>query len=69
MTTPLWTSITAAAATSGSTTEDWAANGVSIDTRTLNQGDLFIALSGPNFDIEFVGAAFDAGAAAALVTS
>ena len=68
MTTPLWTSITAAAATSGSTTEDWAANGVSIDTRTLNQGDLFIALSGPNFDgHEFVGAAFDAGAAAALV--
>ncbi|MEC7463079.1 MAG: UDP-N-acetylmuramoyl-tripeptide--D-alanyl-D-alanine ligase [Pseudomonadota bacterium] len=68
MTTPLWTSTTAAAATSGRTTEDWAANGVSIDTRTLNQGDLFIALSGPNFDgHDFVGAAFDAGAAAALV--
>ena len=29
---------------------DWIANNISIDTRTLKKGDLFIALKGPNFD-------------------
>lgn len=68
MTAPLWTSISAAAATGGHATQDWQASGVSIDTRTLNQGDLFIALSGPNLNgHDFVNAAFHAGAAAALV--
>ena len=42
--------------------------GVSTDTRTLDEGDLFIALKGPNFDgHRFVGEAFDKGAAAAVV--
>lgn len=68
MTAPLWTSISAAAATGGHATQDWIATGVSIDTRTINQGDLFIALTGPNSDgHDFVDAAFDGGAAAALV--
>jgi UDP-N-acetylmuramoyl-tripeptide--D-alanyl-D-alanine ligase len=41
---------------------------VSTDTRTLKPGALFVALSGPNFDgHEFVGAALERGAAAALV--
>lgn len=41
----------------------------STDTRTLRAGDLFIALSGPNFDgNQFVARAAEAGAAAALVS-
>jgi UDP-N-acetylmuramoyl-tripeptide--D-alanyl-D-alanine ligase len=41
---------------------------VSTDTRTLQSGALFVALTGPNFDgHEFAGAAFERGAAAALV--
>ena len=44
-------------------------NGLSIDTRTLKEGDLFVALQGDNRDGHaFVQAAFDAKAAAALVT-
>jgi UDP-N-acetylmuramoyl-tripeptide--D-alanyl-D-alanine ligase len=44
--------------------------GVSSDTRTLAQGDLFIALRGPRYNgNEFVGAALTAGAAGALVDS
>jgi UDP-N-acetylmuramoyl-tripeptide--D-alanyl-D-alanine ligase len=65
---PLWTAADAAAATDGTTTADWTADGVSIDTRTLAPGDLFIALNGPNFDgHDFVADAFAAGAAAAMV--
>lgn len=42
--------------------------GISTDTRTIQAGELFVALSGPNFDGNaFLGQAFDAGAAAALV--
>ncbi|MBN1671322.1 MAG: UDP-N-acetylmuramoyl-tripeptide--D-alanyl-D-alanine ligase [Kiritimatiellae bacterium] len=42
--------------------------GVSTDTRTLRPGELFVALSGPNFDgHEFVEAAFDRQAAGAMV--
>lgn len=43
-------------------------NLVSIDSRTLTAGDLFIALKGPQFDgHRFVESAFQRGAAAALV--
>ena len=38
----LWTAAEAAAATGGRATGDWEANGVSIDTRTLQPGDLFV---------------------------
>ena len=42
--------------------------GVSTDTRDLSPGDVFVALRGPSFDgHEFVGQAFVAGAAAAVV--
>lgn len=42
--------------------------GVSTDTRKLAQGELFVALRGPNFDgHEFVARAAEAGAAAAVV--
>ena len=64
----LWTSDEAAAATRGDTTRPFSATGVSIDSRTIVPGDLFVALKGPNFDGHgFVAAALDRGAAAALV--
>ncbi|MEK7772419.1 MAG: Mur ligase domain-containing protein, partial [Pseudomonadota bacterium] len=42
--------------------------GVSTDSRTLKQGDLFVALTGENFDgNRFVGSAEEKGAAAAMI--
>jgi UDP-N-acetylmuramoyl-tripeptide--D-alanyl-D-alanine ligase len=68
MTRILWTHADAILATGGRTQGSWAAGGVSIDSRTLQRGDLFVALKGPRFDgHDFVAAAFDAGAAAAMV--
>ncbi len=63
----LWTAAEAAAATGGRATTDWSASGVSIDTRTLRRGDLFVALSAARDGHDFVGRALEAGAAAALV--
>ena len=43
-------------------------NGVSIDTRTIERGNLFFAISGPNFDAnQFVRQALEKGAAYAVV--
>lgn len=64
----LWTSQEAQAATLGAASRRFEAQGISIDTRTLKKGDLFVALKGERHDgHDFVGAAFQAGAAAALV--
>ncbi len=69
MSAPLWTASEAAAATGGTNTRDWTAGGVSIDSRSLKPGDLFVALAGPNFDgHDFIAAAFAAGAAAAIAS-
>jgi UDP-N-acetylmuramoyl-tripeptide--D-alanyl-D-alanine ligase len=66
--TALWTASDATAATGGSSRTDWVATGVSIDTRSLARGDLFVALRGPNHDgHDFVGTALQRGAAAAIV--
>jgi len=44
--------------------------GVSIDTRTLQPGDVFFAIAGENFDgHDFVGKAFEAGASLAVVVN
>lgn len=64
----LWTSADAILATNGRSTADWQANGVSIDTRTLQPGDLFVALTDVRDGHDFVAAALAAGAAAALVS-
>jgi len=64
----LWNAQTAAAATGGQAQGDWQASGVSIDTRTLQPGDLFVALSAARDGHDFVKQALDKGAAAALVT-
>ena len=67
--TPLWTSEEAHAATGGQGPAGWAAQGVSIDTRTLMPGDLFVALMGDSRDGHaFVPDALKRGAAAALVS-
>jgi UDP-N-acetylmuramoyl-tripeptide--D-alanyl-D-alanine ligase len=64
----LWTSDEAVAATGGRTTAPWAAGGVSIDTRTLQPGDLFVALKDVRDGHDFVAQALEKGAAAALVS-
>jgi UDP-N-acetylmuramoyl-tripeptide--D-alanyl-D-alanine ligase len=65
----LWTSPEAETATLGSASRAFEVNGLSIDTRTLKEGDLFVALQGDNRDgHDFVAAAFAAKAGAALVT-
>jgi len=69
ITTPLWTSAAAVDATQGVATQEWTAAGVSINTRTLQPGDLYIALQGPNVDgHDFVADAFEKGAVAACVS-
>ena len=69
MTATLWTAQEAALATGGRTQGDWEAKGVSIDSRAVAAGDLFIALKGPSFDgHDFVADALGKGAAAAMVS-
>jgi UDP-N-acetylmuramoyl-tripeptide--D-alanyl-D-alanine ligase len=66
----LWTSEDAAAATGGRATAPWRAAGVSIDSRTMAPGDLFVAIRGPNFDGHaFIAQALARGAAAAMVAT
>ena len=55
------------AALLGSEVSDWRAEGVSIDSRTLKAGDLFIAIKGAQHDgASFVADALRKGAAAAI---
>lgn len=75
----LWTAYEAAAATGGAlcarggdpdrwVAEEWSAGGISIDTRSLKPGDIFVALRDQRDGHEFLENAFLAGASAALVT-
>lgn len=66
--TPLWTAQDACIATGGTSPTDWVATGVSIDTRSLQQGDLFVALKDVRDGHDFVAQALAKGAAAALVS-
>ena len=69
MTEALWTGAEVIAATGGRGDADWQAQGVSIDTRTLEAGDLFVALAGDNHDgHDYLADAFARGASAALVS-
>ncbi|GBR70631.1 UDP-N-acetylmuramoyl-tripeptide--D-alanyl-D-alanine ligase [Gluconobacter kanchanaburiensis] len=64
----LWTSADLRAATGGTLEADVSVTGISIDTRTLVPGDLFIALRGETSDgHEHVQQALDRGAACVLV--
>ena len=64
----LWSAQDAALATGGQAVGDWAVTGVSIDTRTLQTGDLFVALKAARDGHDFVANALAAGAGAALVS-
>jgi len=65
----LWTAAEIIAATGGSGPVGWSATGVSIDSRTVASGDLFVALAGPTHDAhDFVADALNRGAAGALVS-
>ncbi len=67
---PLWTFDEIAAAVGVQLPASGAAAGVSIDSRTLDTGDLFVAIRGGRTDgHKFVEAAFEQGAAAAIVES
>jgi UDP-N-acetylmuramoyl-tripeptide--D-alanyl-D-alanine ligase len=66
---PLWTSDEIVAATRGKLAgKPFVATGVSIDTRTLNPGDLFVALGGVRDGHEFVEEAMAKGAAGVLAS-
>ena len=67
----LWTASEAARATGGHVVAngagDWNASGISIDSRSIQPGDLFVALAGPSFDgHDFIAAALAKGAVAAM---
>lgn len=64
----IWSSTDAAAATNGKTEGAWTATSLSIDTRSLEPGALFIALKGDNGDgHSHVADAIKRGAVAAMV--
>lgn len=66
---PLWTSQELEAVLNTEIKARWNSYGVSIDSRSLEKGDLFLALSGENFDGHaYVKTALDSGAAGAVVS-
>ncbi len=65
MSAPLWTAAELAAATGGRARGDWSALGISINSRTIAAGELFVALRGPHHDgHDFVAEVLGKGAAA-----
>ena len=64
----LWTATDAAAATGGQAIGNWSVSGVSIDTRSIEPGDLFVALKDIRDGHDFVAQALEKGAGAALVS-
>jgi UDP-N-acetylmuramoyl-tripeptide--D-alanyl-D-alanine ligase len=65
--TPLWTSTELLAATGGALAAELAVTGVSIDSRSITPGDIFIALRDQRDGHEFVADALARGAVAAMV--
>ncbi|MDF1620170.1 UDP-N-acetylmuramoyl-tripeptide--D-alanyl-D-alanine ligase [Pseudothioclava nitratireducens] len=64
----LWTYEDAAAATGGRATRPFGVTGISIDTRTIRPGELFVALTAARDGHDFVAQALAQGAGAALVS-
>lgn len=65
----IWTAKQVVGATKGVTTGDWNITGISIDSRTVGVGDLFIALQGEFGDgHDYVADAIKNGAGAAIVS-
>ena len=65
----LWTSSGAAEATGGQAIGEWSVTGISIDTRTLMTGDLFVPLKDVRDGHEFIPMAREKGAAAVMSES
>jgi len=66
----LWTSSEIAAATGGTASADFAATGVTFDSREVGPGDLFVALKGETSDgHRFLDQSSERGAAGAVVSS
>lgn len=64
----LWTASEIAAATQGKTTGKWLVTGISIDSRTVKEGDLFIAIRGDASDgHKFAADALKRGAVAVVI--
>jgi UDP-N-acetylmuramoyl-tripeptide--D-alanyl-D-alanine ligase len=64
----LWTAQQAAVATGGVATGAWTATGVSIDSRAVEPGDLFVAIKGETHDAhDFALDALKRGAAAVMI--
>ena len=65
---PLWTSKEVSEALGVPSLTEWQAQGVSIDTRTLSHGDIFVAIRGDRLDgHDYVSNAFENGASVAIV--
>ena len=64
----LWTAEQIAAATNGTVQGEFTASGISIDTRSLKSGDLFVAVKDARDGHDFIKAAFTAGAAGVLAS-
>ena len=64
----LWTSDDAVAATGGQATRPFGVTGISIDTRSIRPGELFVALQAARDGHDFVKDALAKGAGAALVS-
>jgi UDP-N-acetylmuramoyl-tripeptide--D-alanyl-D-alanine ligase len=63
-----WTELVRAAGGSAEGAPSWPIRGFSIDSRSLNPGDVFVALTDKRDGHDFVPAAFRAGAVAAIVS-
>lgn len=63
----LWSASEAAAAAEGTARGQWSVSGFAIDSRDIAPGQMFVALRAARDGHDFVRAALDAGAAAALV--
>jgi UDP-N-acetylmuramoyl-tripeptide--D-alanyl-D-alanine ligase len=66
MSKPLWTSADIATATSGEASGDFTVSGLSIDTRTIEAGDLFVPLKDVRDGHDFIPMAMEKGAGGAL---
>ncbi len=66
---PLWTSKEIAEATDGRMTGEWFVSGVSIDSREVSSGDLFVALKDQRDGHEFVPMSLEKGASGCLISS
>ena len=58
----LWTSLDIAAATGGEAIGHWSVNGLSIDTRSIKPGDLFVPLKDVRDGHDFIPMAYEKGA-------